>query len=173
MSKRPELTLSKADDKYKRDRTKNLIEHQKDMDSLQTTPPKFLKGKARYAYSRVVEQLDKQGVVKQSDLDIVVSLAIQLEILQRAYDKLEQLDVQYPIYKAVQDVDGAILEHTYQGDKKNVAVGTISDATKNIKSLCNDLGLTPASRATLLQNIDNDSDTESLSDMINKGAGFW
>ena len=101
MSKRPELTLSKADDKYKRDRTKNLLEHQKDMDSLQTTPPKFLKGKARYAYSRIVEQLNKQGVVKQSDLDIVTSLAIQLEILQRAYDKLEQMDVQYPIYKAV------------------------------------------------------------------------
>lgn len=171
MSKRARLTLAKTDDKYKRDRTKNLLEAQQDLEGLQTSPPNFLKSKARYVYTRLAKQLNQIGTVKQTDLDIVVSLAIQIEVLQRAYDKLEELDVQTALYKPVQDVDGNILEHNYIGDKKNPAVGTISDATKNIKSLCNDLGLTPASRATLLQGVEN-NEGESLKDLMSKGAGF-
>lgn len=172
MARKANLTLSKGATANQRQRTKNLLDKTDATDSLQTTPPKFLSQKAKYIYNRIVPLLNDMGVVKQTELDEVCALVIQIEIMQVAYENIQDNKIQSPIYKAVQNDVGDILEHSFQGYKKNPAVVTLDSAIKNIKSISNDLGLTPASRATLLQNIDGDEDSESLSDMINKGAGF-
>ena len=47
--------------------------------------------------------------------------------------------------------------HNFAGFKKNPAVTTLSDSTAKIKQLSAELGLTPQSRATLL-NVTDDQD---------------
>ena len=146
------------------------------MQKLQESPPKHLKGIARYCWTQIVPELNKQGWLKQSDKLIVEQLCTQVAIYREAYQhifvgipnkegKCKPEGIQTAIYTAVQDSSGKILEHQFQGYKVNPAVKTLDSATAKIKTLSESLGMTPQSRAQLLNISDDDSEKPSLEDL--------
>lgn len=169
------LTNNLNDRKDQRDRTERLIDETKNMDRLQETPPKHLVGIARYTWTQVVPTLNEQGWLKQTDKPLVEQLCTQIAIYRDAYlhifvgipnkdGECTPEGIQTPIYSAVQDSSGEILEHIFNGYKVNPAVSTLNKATIQIKSLSAELGMTPQARANLL-NISVDDDSMNLSDL--------
>lgn len=138
--------------------TKELVENSKDLDSLQLSAPSYLKGKARYCYERLAKQLVESKFIKQLDKELLESLSINYELQQNAY-----ADV---------NANGA----TYVADngmvKKNPSIDIVDKATKNIKSLCTELGMSPTSRANILSNLKEDENKNAPSiDEMRKAFG--
>lgn len=135
LGRKPKLTTDKSDRKDQREATENLIENTQNMDALQLTAPKFLKGKAKYMYEQLAPKLQAQQFVKDVDINIVASLCVNYELLQNAYENIEETGQTYI---------------TESGQiRKNPSTDILMNASKNIKSLASELGLTPASRAQL------------------------
>lgn len=176
--RKAKLTTDKNDRKYQRDRTKTLQKHDKSLQNLQSTPPSDLVGVARDAYEKIVQQLNSDGYIKQLDIQIVVNLCRQIQVAHQAYieifvgqDNKGPEGIQNAIYKAVQGPDGQVKEHLFMGYKKNPAVTVLDSATAKIKSLSEALGMTPASRATLLDMTKGDADDDvGVDDVMGKGS---
>lgn len=172
--RKSKVTTDKKDRKYQRDRTKKLQQHDAVMSPLQKTPPRELVGVARQAYTKIVNDLNASGVIKQIDINVVVALCKQIQINRSAYEHIyvgvngsEPEGIQTPVYKAVQGPDGKVKEHLFMGYKKNPAVQTLDSSTAKIKSLCETLGMTPSSRASLLSmTSDDDDDATDISDVF-------
>jgi P27 family predicted phage terminase small subunit len=169
------LTTNPKDRKDQRERTENLITQTKDMSKLQESPPRHLKGVANYVWKRIVPELNRQGWLKQSDKLIVEQLCSQVAIYREAYQHIfvglpnkkgdcEPEGIQQAIWTAVQSSSGEILEHQFQGYKVNPAVKTMDSAAAKIKTLSEALGMTPSSRAQLLD-ISDDGKGVSLDDL--------
>lgn len=148
------LTTKKGDKAYQRRRTEALKNDSKEKTQLQKTPPKALKGKARYAYTQLYPILKESGFVTQADIDTVTLLCMQVQIYKEAYESIAEHNIQ--------DEDG----------NKNPAVKMLDDATKSFRGLADDLGLTPAARARLMETVSDDDDGESMSDLLSKGSDF-
>ena len=180
--RKAKVTNNKSDRKYQRDRTANLQNHDKSLPGLQPTPPRELVGSARTVYKHLVKDLNTSGIIKNIDLNVVIQLCKQIQINRNAYDHIfvgveghDPEGIQTPLYKAVQGPDGEIKEHMFIGYKKNPAVQTLDSSTAKIKSLCETLGLTPSSRASLLAFAANDDDDSnvSIADVMAKAStGF-
>ena len=176
--RKAKVTNDDKDRKYQRDRTDNLKKHDADLQNLQTTAPRELVGVARTAYTKIVKDLNASGVIKQIDINVVVALCKQIQINRSAYQHIfvgvngsEAEGIQTPIYKAVQGPDGKVQEHLFMGYKKNPAVQTLDSSTAKIKSLCETLGMTPASRASLLDMTKGDADDDvGVDDVMGKGS---
>ena len=158
--------------KYQRERTETMKKHDASLQNLQPTPPRELVGVARQAYTRIVNDLNSSGVIKQIDINVVIALCKQIQINRSAYEHIfvgvngsEAEGIQTPIYKPVQGPDGKVKEHLFMGYKKNPAVQTLDSSTAKIKSLCETLGMTP--RASLLSMTStDDDDTTDISDVF-------
>lgn len=111
-------------------------------------------------------------MIKNVDLTTIIMLVTQIEVFQTAYKNVEKNGIQRPIYKTVQNAMGEAIGHDYVGDKKNPAVTTMDAAIRQIRGLCGDLGLTPASRAKLIELAANDDqdDDMSLKQMLTGGS---
>ena len=171
--RKPKLTTDKSDRKYQRDRTEQLQKHDKALPDLQPTPPADLKGVARTAYTKIVKQLNNQGFIKQLDLNLVVSLCREIQIARDAYKNIFEGDppkgtllakkktLQGPGGKKV----GEVITEYYQ----NPAVKTLESATRSIKSLSETLGMTPTSRASLLElTKTSDDDDVDISEVLSQ-----
>lgn len=176
MARQTKLTTDPKDRKDQRERTENLISQTKDMRKLQESPPRHLKGVAKYVWKQIVPELNKQGWLKQSDKLIVEQLCSQVAIYREAYQHIfvgfpnkdgncEPEGIQQAIWTAVQDSSGKILEHNFNGYKVNPAVKTMDSAAAKIKTLSETLGMTPSSRAQLLNIGDDDQNSASIDDM--------
>lgn len=173
--RKAKVTTDKKDRKYQRDRTAKLQQHDAVMSPLQKTPPRELVGVARTAYTKITTQLNQAGLLKSIDLSIVVQLCKQIQLNRSAYEHIyvgvdgkPPEGIQTPMYKAVQGPDGEIKEHLFTGYRKNPAVQTLDSSTAKIKSLCETLGMTPSSRASLLSlATDDDDDSDSIADLMN------
>lgn len=179
--RKAKVTTDKKDRKYQRDRTKQLQQHDATMAKLPLAPPPELVDVARDAYIKISKELNNQGLIKSVDSAIVVALCKQIQINRSAYEHLfvgiggnDPEGIQTPIYKAVQGPDGKIQEHLFLGYKKNPAVQTLDSSTAKIKSLCETLGMTPSSRASLLDLTKPDSDdSQSIADVLKStNSGF-
>lgn len=172
--RKAKITNDEKDRKYQRERTKNMQKHDASLQNLQPTPPRELVGVARQAYTKIVNDLNASGVIKQIDINVVVALCKQLQINRSAYEHIYvgvgssgPEGIQTPIYKAVQGPDGEVKEHLFMGYRKNPAVQTLDSSTAKIKSLCETLGMTPTSRASLLDLTGSDDDSEvSIADVL-------
>lgn len=172
--RKAKVTTDKKDRKYQRDRTAKLQKHDAVLSPLQKSPPRELVGVARTAYKKITTQLNEAGILKNIDLSIVVQLCKQIQLNRSAYEHIfvgvdgkQPEGIQTPIYKAVQGVDGEVKEHLFMGYKKNPAVQTMDSSTAKIKSLCETLGMTPSSRASLLSLATNDDDDgDSIADVM-------
>lgn len=172
--RKAKLTNNDKDRKYQRDRTANMQKHDAGLQTLQTTPPRELVGVARTAYTKIVKDLNTSGVIKQIDINVVVALCKQIQINRSAYEHIfigtngsPPEGIQTPVYKAIQGPDGKVQEHLFMGYKKNPAVQTLDSSTAKIKSLCETLGMTPSSRASLLSLVStDDADNTDISDIF-------
>lgn len=163
----------KARSEYKKN-TERLDKFQNGMEELQANPNKNFKGtKAGYIYKQLVQQLKEQGFVKELDMHLVNLLAMHIDIYYTAYSEIAEHGIQQAIYKPIQDVNGDVIDHVFQGYKANPAVNTLNMSTNQIKTISDKLGLSPTSRASMLANIKTEDDNEpSLTDLLNKGGAF-
>lgn len=172
--RKAKITTDKSDRKYQRERTKKLQKHDSSMALLPTSPPKALVGVAKEAYTKIATELNNSGVIKAIDINVVIALCKQIAINHSAYTHIfvgvgnsGPEGIQTPIYKAVQGPDGEVKEHLFMGYRKNPAVQTLDSSTAKIKSLCETLGMTPTSRASLLDLAGSDDDSEvSIADVL-------
>lgn len=140
------LTTNPKDRKDQRVRTEELISATEDMDKLQESAPAHLKGVARYAWAQLWPILNESGLVKQADKATLELLCINYQIAREAYkDVLDR---------------GVIVEN-----RANPSTKTLDSSTAKVVSLSRELGLTPASRATLLNVSNDDEGSASLDEM--------
>ena len=162
--RKAKVTTDKKSRKYQRDRTNVMKKYDESMANLSTSPPSDLIGIARDVYVKIATELNSSDVIKNIDKNVVVALCQQIQINRTAYrhiyvgiDGKDPEGIQTPIYKAVQGSNGEVIEHLFLGYRKNPAVQTLDSSTAKIKSLCETLGMTPSSRASLLDIVkDND-----------------
>jgi len=168
------IKIKKAENNhaYQNRRIEKTKEKTKNLPKLQTVKPKLIKGTgAGKIWDRISPYLRKSDMVKNADLTTIVMLCTEIEIYQRAYKNILDKDIQQPIYRTVQDASGKKIGTDYCGDKKNPAVNTMDAAIRQIRGLCSDLGLTPASRAKLISLATDDEDGgPSLDELLNNAG---
>lgn len=174
MARKNKITDDPKAEKYQRDRTQKLKDSTSSWTQLQKTPPAYLSDAAKRAYRSILPALVKSDVVKQPDLAVVVALCVQVDLFRQAYDEIKEHGIQTAMYDIIVSPKGEIIDkHHFSGYKKNPAVTTLSDCTSKIKQLSAELGLTPQSRATLLNLSDGDDDSDPMADIakIINGGG--
>lgn len=146
VGRKPKLTTNPADRADQRARTAALMNATKDYDRLQERAPKHLSGVARSTWEQLVPQLNKQGLVKAVDKQIMTALCEQVSIERMAYTAIQE--------KGIVMEDG----------KKNPACQVLDSSTAKIKSLSDSLGLNPQARASLItvENNNHDDDEEDI-----------
>lgn len=169
ISKIMKLTNKSGSRKYQRDQTNKLIDSTKDMTILSAEPPSNLEGLAAIAWEKLVPMLNEAGFVKAIDASSVELLCMNIEMYKLAYESIKKDGIQSPIYKtSLSPLTGEVVSKDFTGFKRNPATQIIDSATAKINSLSTLLGLTPASRANLLEAVgSNNEDEQSLSDLLN------
>ena len=171
------LTTDKKDRADQRERTKALQKHDHTLADIPATPPSELKGYAQIAYTTIVKELNTAGLIKGIDRNIVIELCKQIQISRSAYDDIfggdEPMGTLIPIEKTLQGPYGKVIDVVVTGYRQNPSVKTLDSATAKIKSLSETLGMTPSSRASLLNMVTPD-DEEDPDDWHSstKGADF-
>lgn len=146
MPKKLKLTHDKTARYEQRKQTEKLEEATKDMPRLKRTAPRFLESSAKYFYEQLAKNLVDYKLVKNLDQTLLVSMAINYQLLKESYE-----DVQKNGQTQIND-QGLI--------KKNPAIDTIDKATKNIKALANELGMSPTSRAKIINDVQENANAE-------------
>lgn len=143
MPRKAKLTSDKSDRKDQRERTEKLHMTLESADKLSENAPQHLTGEAKKMWETIVPFLNESGYVIHADSSAVETLAMNYQMLREAYESVKSIGI---LYEA--------------GEKyfKNPAVGIIDSATKVIKSVGSDLGLSPQSRATLIDMASADDD---------------
>ena len=152
------LTTDPSDRADQRTRTAALMNATKDYDKLQERAPKHLSGVARSTWEQLVPMLNKQGLVKQVDKQIVTALCEQVSVERAAYLSIQEL--------------GIVLEN----GRKNPACQVLDSATAKVKSLSDSLGLNPQARASLVNveaNDSNDDETDIISKLKSGDGDAW
>ena len=146
VGRKMKITNDEADRADQRARTEKLMTETQDWQTLQPTPPRYLKGVAYAAWSELTPILNKSGLVKQSDKQIVSSLCEQIAVRRLAYEQVIE--------------NGIVLDN----GRKNPACGVLNDSTAKVKSLAESLGLSPQARASLMnvQTDNTDDDTQNI-----------
>lgn len=173
MPRKHKLTENECDRKDQREFTAKVKAFQNDsgMQALSLKPPTYLRGVAKKTWRAIAPALNAGGLVVQNDSETVASFCIAVEMIQTAYADVQKNGIQSPVFKTVVNpVNGEIISKDFTGYRKNPAVQTLSDNIAKAKSLSNELGLTPQSRASLLAAIanDDDDDDESLSEILSR-----
>ncbi|WP_295745395.1 phage terminase small subunit P27 family [uncultured Limosilactobacillus sp.] len=150
MGRKNKITDSRKAKKYQRDRTKQLKKVTDGWDGLQKTPPRYLSKTGARLYRQLWLLLQDTQVVKQADHSVVEALVVQMELARMAYADIQENGIQSAIYQTPVSPTGEMGEKEFVGFRKNPAVNTLSDSTQKIKQLSAELGLTPESRASLL-----------------------
>lgn len=155
MPRKAKITTADSDRAYQRQRTEALKEANSEMTKLSEKPPLHLKGVANRLWATLVPELNKLGYITSSDNATVEAFCINYSVMREAYDSIKEV--------------GAIYEN--QGKYyKNPATAVLNDATGKVKSLGGELGLSPSSRATLIERA-NDSDSSLTGDDLVKMFG--
>lgn len=174
MAGRPrKLTTNPSDRKDQRDATKKLVDENKAEPKLAINPPKYLKSYARSMYSKLAPILNDKGYITQSDAAILESFCINFQMLRTAYEDLQKNGQTKPAYRTVVDpTTGDVVAHDFTGYKRNPSTQIIDAATAKLNSLGQQIGLTPASRATFANlNVDKDDDGASIADLAKLFGG--
>lgn len=154
VGRKMKITNDEADRADQRARTEKMMTETQDWQTLQQTPPRYLKGVAYAAWSELTPILNKSGLVKQSDKQIVSSLCEQIAVRRLAYEQVIE--------------NGIVLSN----GRKNPACGVLNDSTAKVKSLAESLGLSPQARASLMNiQADNaDDDTQNIIEKLKKAG---
>ena len=129
---------------YQKRASKKVKNMQKDLKDLQQTPPNHLDANAKRLWRQLAPELVKIGNVKQLD-------CINLETLCSTYSIYLQAEKDF-------EKNGSYIESGKGGLLKNPAVSIVGECTRNIKTLCADLGISFNSR--VVQNIPAENSNE-------------
>ncbi|WP_125702398.1 phage terminase small subunit P27 family [Lacticaseibacillus daqingensis] len=151
VGRKPKLTTDPSDRADQRARTAALMNATKSYDCLQERAPKHLSGVARSTWESLVPQLNRQGLVKQIDKQIVTALCEQVQLERMAWIEIQE--------------NGVVID-----GRKNPACQVLDSATAKVKSLSDSLGLNPQARASLITVENNNHDDEEV-DIISKLKG--
>lgn len=155
MTQNIKLDDSKNARKYQRERTERVKDLNKSFDELDTKAPIFIKDKdSKKLYKYLAEQLNNSGYINNTDQSILLTLVINIQALQSAYESLNNVGATYTTE------NGMI--------KKNPATEVISTASTKILSASTALGFSPASRASLinLAQVDSEDSAQKLMEMF-------
>ena len=143
MPRKAKVTNEEDDRKGQRDRTEHLKDVLAAKDKLSEQAPAHLADDAKKLWETVVPELNTTGYVIGVDASEVETLAMNYQMLREAYESVKEHGITYEA-----------------GEKifKNPAVGIIDSTTKVIKSIGSDLGLSPQSRATLIDMASSDDE---------------
>lgn len=135
--------------------------------ALSYRPPDYLGSQAKAIWRKVVVFLEENTAVTRVDANLVEMYCTQYEIYRNSYDHIKENGEVQAIYKPVQNYEGEVIEHAFQGYKRNPMTSIYNDATKNLAKIGSELGLSPTSRAELLQLSTNASkDDTSAADQL-------
>lgn len=140
--------------KYQRERTEKVKDLNKSFDELDTQAPEFITNEnTRILYEYLAKQLNKSGYINNTDSSILLTLVINIQALQSAYKSLDEVG-------SVYETKGYI--------KKNPAVDVITNTTTKILSASTALGFSPASRASLinLAQVDSEDSAQKLMEIF-------
>lgn len=112
-----------------------------DREPLQPTAPRYLKGQARSMYEKLVPLLNARGTTSISQ-SIVEQYCQTWQISRLAFDEIQEF--------GITNADG----------KKTGAVTTYESATKNLRGLASDLGLSPQAMVNLQKLIIESSNSD-------------
>ena len=87
----------------------------------------------------------------------------QYEIYRNAYKHIRENGEVQAIYKSVQNYEGEVVGKDFIGYKRNPMTSIYSDAIKNLAKIGSELGLSPKSRAELMEISDNATSNEESS----------
>lgn len=156
---------SRAD---QRQRTNELIAQTENMEKLSTKAPENLAGLAQDCWEKLVPMLNESGFIKALDSSLIELFCINVEMYKLAYESIKTDGIQQAIYTdKTSPTTGQVVSSQFQGFKRNPATQIIDSATAKINSLSGLLGLTPQSRASLLAQVGNDENEQSLADLLN------
>ena len=157
LARKPKITTDKHARADQRRRTEQLIDQTKDVDDLKMTPPSYFSDLASMVWKTVIPVLKKMETVKQTDSAIVEAFCINYEQMVTAYKDIQEHGQVQGIWKTVVLPTGEVLEDEkgnprkdFQGFKRNPSTQILDAATAKLKALASELGLTPTSRASLI-----------------------
>lgn len=155
MTQNVKLDDTKNARKYQRERTEKVKELNKSFDKLDTQAPAFIKNRAsKKLYKYLAEQLNNSGYINNTDQSILVTLIINIQALESAYESLNSVGATYT-------TDNGMI-------KKNPATDVITNTTTKILSASTALGFSPSSRASLinLAQVDSEDSAKKLMEMF-------
>ncbi|MCT3072142.1 phage terminase small subunit P27 family [Leuconostoc citreum] len=155
MTQNIKLDDSKDARKYQRERTEKVKDLNKSFDELITQPPEFITDEnTRILYEYLAKQLNKSGYINNTDQSILLTLVINIQALESAYESLNSVGATYT-------TDNGMI-------KKNPATDVIANTSTKILSASSALGFSPASRASLinLAQVDSEDSAQKLMEMF-------
>lgn len=155
MTQNIKLDDSKDARKYQRERTEKVKDLNKSFDELDTKAPAFIKDRdSKKLYKYLAEQLNKSGYINNTDSSILLTLVINIQALQSAYESLNNV--------------GSVYTNDNGMIKKNPATDVIATTSTKILSASTALGFSPASRASLinLAQVDSEDSAQKLMEMF-------
>lgn len=150
MPRKAKLTTSMEDESYQRQRTEALKEANAELNQLPKTPPKHLTGVASRLWATLVPELNKLGYITVADKSTLEAFCISYSVMREAYDSIKEVG-------AIYMNDGRVI--------KNPATAVLNDATGKVKSMGGELGLSPSSRATLIDMASTDDGALTADDI--------
>jgi P27 family predicted phage terminase small subunit len=134
---------------------------------LSRTPPDYLGRQAKIAWRKIVPFLEEQSNVKRPDSNLVEMYATQYEIYRNAYKHIRDHHEVQAIYKTVQNAAGEKIGTDFVGYKRNPMTSIYDSAIKNLAKVGSELGLSPKSRAELMEIIPDEKKNEgSVADQL-------
>ncbi|USS87474.1 phage terminase small subunit P27 family [Fructilactobacillus hinvesii] len=134
----------------------------KNENELPIKPPKYLKGEAYNLYRRLRDPLTESGLVNNLDRSLLEAFCMQYQIIRESYAIIAENG---PV-KATKEIDIINKSETVKqiitttSFDKNPAVAALNNATKEFRSMADQLGLSPKSREDILKNAKSDQDKE-------------
>ncbi|WP_252192283.1 phage terminase small subunit P27 family [Secundilactobacillus kimchicus] len=135
--------------------------------TLTKEPPSYLKGIARNMWRRIVPMLLQNPVVNQLDKTLVEDFCVNYQLMRDAYIHVQENGQVSAVYHTtVSPVDGKVVAKDFVGYKRNPSTQIIDQASTKLKQIGAELGLSPKSRAELLEINNDDGEEVDLKEAI-------
>ncbi|SYW19489.1 phage terminase small subunit P27 family [Oenococcus oeni] len=140
---------------------------------LSKRPPVQLGGIAQAMWRKIVPVLEDESAVEKIDANLVELYCSQYEIYRDAYKHIRENGSVQAIYHTLQDNLGEKIGTDFAGYKRNPSTQIYSDAVAKLTKLGSELGLSPKSRAELMniQLDDDQEDDEAFEEAFKKLGG--
>lgn len=134
---------------------------------LSNTPPEYLKKHARYMWRRIVPLIKQDPNVNNMDRTMIEAFCVNYHLMRNAYEHIQENGAVKESYKTVVNpVTGETIATDFTGYKKNPSAQILDSATAKLQKLGNELGLTPQSRAELMEIKSSDESNKNQAEVL-------